>query len=139
MRVSEVCAGFASVESYSTITRAEKNEEGIFYIAFTSGSTGTPKGVQIGYDNFFSFYAWYGALLQSCRGTGAHVNHASLSFDMGMLDLWPPLALGRPVILLNHRHNALPVLLKGWRNQRIWRRTRLRAASDFAGRLNWFG
>jgi D-alanine--poly(phosphoribitol) ligase subunit 1 len=91
-----------------TIMRAAPEDEGIFYIAFTSGSTGTPKGVQIGYDNFSSFFGWYGALLYRCRGTGAHVNHASLSFDMGMLDLWPSLAVGKPVILLNHRHNALP-------------------------------
>ena len=91
-----------------TVTKLENNERGFFYIAFTSGSTGTPKGVQIGHDNFSSFYSWYGPLLQSCRGAGAHVNHASFSFDMGMLDLWPSLALGKPVILLNHRHNALP-------------------------------
>jgi D-alanine--poly(phosphoribitol) ligase subunit 1 len=88
--------------------KLENNDRGIFYIAFTSGSTGSPKGVQVGYDNFSWFYSWYGPLLQSCRGTGAHVNHAPLSFDMGMLDLWPPLALGRSVILLDHRHNALP-------------------------------
>jgi D-alanine--poly(phosphoribitol) ligase subunit 1 len=92
-----------------TMTRVEKNYEGLFYIAFTSGSTGIPKGVQIGYDNFGYFYGWYGALLQCCRGTEAHVNHASFSFDMGMLDLWPSLSLGKPVILLNHRHNPLPL------------------------------
>jgi D-alanine--poly(phosphoribitol) ligase subunit 1 len=89
--------------------RVEVDHQGIFYIAFTSGSTGTPKGVQIGYDNFGYFFEWYGALLRCCRGGEAHVNHASLSFDMGMLDLWPSLALGKPVILLNHRYNALPL------------------------------
>jgi integrase len=91
-----------------TVTKLKNNDRGLFYIAFTSGSTGAPKGALIGHDNFSSFYSWYGPLLQSCHGTGAHVNHASFSFDMGMLDLWPSLALGKPVILLNHRHNALP-------------------------------
>jgi D-alanine--poly(phosphoribitol) ligase subunit 1 len=91
------------------MTRVERNCRGLFYIAFTSGSTGTPKGVQIGYDNFGYFYGWYCALLQACRGTEAHVNHASFSFDMGMLDLWPSLALGKAVILLHHRHNPLPL------------------------------
>jgi D-alanine--poly(phosphoribitol) ligase subunit 1 len=91
-----------------TITRAEKGGGKIFYIAFTSGSTGTPKGVPISHDNFSCFFGWYGALLQGCRGTGAHVNHASLSFDMGMVDLWPSLAVGKAVILLSHRYNALP-------------------------------
>jgi D-alanine--poly(phosphoribitol) ligase subunit 1 len=92
-----------------TITGLENPDRGLFYIAFTSGSTGTPKGVQIGYDNFSHFYGWYSPLLQGCRGTGAHVNHASFSFDMGMADLWPALALGKPVILLNHRHNPFPL------------------------------
>jgi D-alanine--poly(phosphoribitol) ligase subunit 1 len=86
----------------------KKPDRGLFYIAFTSGSTGTPKGVQIGYDNFGLFYGWYSPLLQHCRGIGAHVNHASFSFDMGMADLWPALALGKPVMLLNHRHNPFP-------------------------------
>ena len=92
-----------------TMTRVERNYLGLFYIAFTSGSTGTPKGVQIGYDNFACFYGWYSALLRCCRGTEGHVNHASFSFDMGMLDLWPSLSLGKPVILLHHRHNPLPL------------------------------
>jgi D-alanine--poly(phosphoribitol) ligase subunit 1 len=86
----------------------ENDDRGLFYIAFTSGSTGAPKGVRIGHDNFSCFYSWYGALLQSCSGSDGHVNHASFSFDMGMLDLWPSLALGKAVILLNHRYNALP-------------------------------
>ena len=91
------------------ITGLENPDRGLFYIAFTSGSTGTPKGVQIGYDNFAQFYGWYSSLLQRCRGIGAHVNHASFSFDMGMADLWPALALGKPVILLTHRHNPFPL------------------------------
>jgi D-alanine--poly(phosphoribitol) ligase subunit 1 len=90
------------------ISHVKSYDRGIFYIGFTSGSTGIPKGVQIGYDNFSHFYRWYHCLLLRCRGTGGHVNHASFSFDMGMADLWPSLALGKPVILLNHRHNPIP-------------------------------
>lgn len=84
------------------------------YLIFTSGSTGEPKGVAITRANFEAFHGWYGPMLETMRGQeqtvaqSAHVNHASLSFDMGMLDLWPVLALGRPVIMLDHRHNILP-------------------------------
>lgn len=98
-----------SIVSRPFIAAGRENfDRGLFYIAFTSGSTGSPKGVQIGYDNFSQFYGWYSFLLRDCRGTGAHVNHASFSFDMGMADLWPALALGKPLILLNHRHNPFP-------------------------------
>ncbi|MBT9386242.1 AMP-binding protein [Pseudooceanicola sp. CBS1P-1] len=84
------------------------------YVIFTSGSTGTPKGVPISLANYQAFDAWYGPLLQATPEApapgvaGAHVNHASLAFDMGMLDLWSTLALGRPVILLDHADNILP-------------------------------
>jgi D-alanine--poly(phosphoribitol) ligase subunit 1 len=89
-----MCKGSKTVARNGPVTALTVRRR--FYIAFTSGSTGTPKGVQIGYDNFGYFYGWYSALLQCCRGTEAHVNHASLSFDMGMLDLWPAISLGPP-------------------------------------------
>ncbi|PXW78745.1 D-alanine--poly(phosphoribitol) ligase subunit 1 [Ruegeria sp. P4] len=86
----------------------------LLYVIFTSGSTGDPKGVPIRRDNFSAFFAWYGEMLQAIAGQtlaawqSGHVNHASLAFDMGMLDLWPVLALGRPVVMLNHRYNIMP-------------------------------
>jgi D-alanine--poly(phosphoribitol) ligase subunit 1 len=80
---------------------------GLFYIVFTSGSTGQPKGVAVSRGNFAAFDSWYGPMLKQHAGRGAHVNHASLAFDMGMLDLWPALANGVPVIMLDHRNNVL--------------------------------
>jgi D-alanine--poly(phosphoribitol) ligase subunit 1 len=77
----------------------------LFYIVFTSGSTGQPKGVAVSRGNFAAFDSWYGPMLKQNAGQGAHVNHASLAFDMGMLDLWPALANGAPVIMLDHRNN----------------------------------
>ena len=80
----------------------------LFYIIFTSGSTGEPKGVPVTRANFAAFHSWYGPMLSDGCAGGAHVNHANLAFDMGMLDLWPTLALGRAVILLDHANNIIP-------------------------------
>ncbi|WP_299961165.1 AMP-binding protein [uncultured Roseobacter sp.] len=78
----------------------------LFYIVFTSGSTGEPKGVAVTRSNYAMFDSWYGPLRHEHAERGAHVNHASLAFDMGMLDLWSTLAIGEPVILLDHRNNV---------------------------------
>ncbi|KHN60881.1 alanine-phosphoribitol ligase [Dickeya fangzhongdai] len=82
--------------------------EQLFYILTTSGSTGEPKGVKISYGNFAAFSDWYIPSLEAERFPGSHVNHACLSFDMGVMDLFPSLAAGKPVLMLNHANNIRP-------------------------------
>ncbi|ANE75580.1 AMP-binding protein [Dickeya solani] len=82
--------------------------EQLFYILTTSGSTGEPKGVKISYGNFAAFSNWYIPSLEAERFPGSHVNHACLSFDMGVMDLFPSLAAGKPVMMLNHGNNIRP-------------------------------
>ncbi|ACT04986.1 AMP-dependent synthetase and ligase [Dickeya chrysanthemi Ech1591] len=82
--------------------------EQLFYILTTSGSTGEPKGVKISYGNFAAFSEWYMPALQTDEYPGGHVNHACLSFDMGVMDLFPSLAIGKPVFMLNHVNNIRP-------------------------------
>lgn len=79
----------------------------LFYILPTSGSTGEPKGVQIGYDSFAAFNGWFADDV-TANAQGCHVNHACLSFDMGILDLIPPLCRGKTVLMLDHKNNMLP-------------------------------
>lgn len=66
------------------------------YILFTSGSTGTPKGVSISHRNALAFVEW--AVEELSAGPGDRfANHASLSFDLSVLDVYAAFAVGAAV------------------------------------------
>lgn len=103
--LKQLCVSLKALPETASPTILDIAEKTLFYIVFTSGSTGQPKGVAVSRANFAAFDGWYGTMLKQLSGRGAHVNHASLAFDMGMLDLWPALANGSAVIMLDHRNN----------------------------------
>lgn len=100
----------ASLDAQPFVMRQCAKRKGIdpFYVLTTSGSSGTPKGVKISYDSYAHFHRWYGALLQANAARGTHVNHACLSFDMGILDLVSSLATNQAACMLPHAFNAMP-------------------------------
>ncbi|GAA3170785.1 MULTISPECIES: amino acid adenylation domain-containing protein [Streptomyces] len=69
------------------------------YIIYTSGSTGAPKGVQIEHRGLLNYLGWtVGAY--AAHGTGGAPVFSSLSFDLGIPNLFTPLLTGQPVHLL---------------------------------------
>jgi clorobiocin biosynthesis protein CloN4 len=69
------------------------------YILYTSGSTGTPKGVCLSHRNAGAFVAWAARELDAgCADRFA--NHASLSFDLSVLDLYAAFSAGASVHLI---------------------------------------
>jgi amino acid adenylation domain-containing protein len=92
------------------------------YILYTSGSTGTPKGVCLSHGNAAAFVAWAVAEL----GAGPDdrfANHASLSFDLSVLDLYAAFAVGASVHLVPAELAYAPVQLVRFLYQRqisIW-------------------
>ncbi|MBF6330378.1 amino acid adenylation domain-containing protein [Nocardia transvalensis] len=66
------------------------------YILYTSGSTGTPKGVCISHGNARAFVDWAVTMLDAGPGD-RFANHAPLTFDLSVLDLYAAFAVGASV------------------------------------------
>lgn len=69
------------------------------YILYTSGSTGTPKGVCISHRAARVFVDWARAKLDA-RPDDRFANHASLAFDLSVLDLYTAFAAHASVHLV---------------------------------------
>lgn len=111
-QTSTICTKPAEKLSFSDVSpKSEELCQQTFYIAYTSGSTGDPKAIGVSRQNFDSFRLWFEKCLPNDSDAPIHVSHALLSFDYGMLDVWPNLALGKAVALVDHKYNAFPVQL----------------------------
>lgn len=69
------------------------------YILYTSGSTGRPKGVCVSHANARAFVDWAVAELRLTPADRL-ANHAPLTFDLSVLDLYAAFAVGASVHLI---------------------------------------
>ncbi|WP_416809134.1 non-ribosomal peptide synthetase, partial [Bacillus thuringiensis] len=69
------------------------------YIIYTSGSTGKPKGVMIQHRGLTNYLIWCVERFKLSEGIGSII-HSSLSFDLPITGLFPPLLTGKKIILL---------------------------------------
>ncbi|MBE7122190.1 non-ribosomal peptide synthetase [Bacillus cereus] len=78
--------------------------DNLAYIIYTSGSTGNPKGVAIEHKGLTNYMSWCAEKFYLNDGIGSLV-HSSISFDLPMTGLYPPLLVGKRVVLLSDSSN----------------------------------
>lgn len=95
-------------ESVKEILAREKDDSPISlatprtpaYMIYTSGSTGKPKGVVITHKALSCFLAW-NINDYDLSDKDVHAIHASFSFDASVMDIFPPLASGAKVHIID--------------------------------------
>jgi amino acid adenylation domain-containing protein len=99
-------------ESGSSAT-ANVNPEDLAYVIFTSGSTGRPKGVQITHANLLHLIRWHICAFQVTSADQATMQ-ASPGFDAAVWELWPYLAAGATVHIIDDAIRTTPTPLRDW-------------------------
>lgn len=87
--------------------------EDLAYVIFTSGSTGRPKGVQITHANLLNLIQWHIQKFQVNASDQATMQ-ASPGFDAAVWELWPYLAAGASVRIVEDSLRSDPKSLRDW-------------------------
>lgn len=92
------------------------------YILYTSGSTGTPKGVCISHRNARAFVDWFAEELHASP-EDRFANHAPLTFDLSVFDIYTAFKAGASVHLVPYELSYAPTQLVDFIHQHeisIW-------------------
>jgi len=83
------------------------------YVIFTSGSTGKPKAVEVTHANLAALIDWHLAAFNVTAGT--RTSHlAGLGFDASAWEVWPTLAAGGTLVLVDDAIRLDPAQLRDW-------------------------
>jgi amino acid adenylation domain-containing protein len=83
------------------------------YVIYTSGSTGRPKGVEITHANLANLVRWH----QDAFSISSHDRatfQASPGFDAAVWEIWPYLAAGACVYVVDESVRSTPDALRDW-------------------------
>src|SRR5258708_7678964 len=97
----------------STCPITETKPGNLAYIIFTSGSTGRPKGVQITHASLLNLVSWHLSAFKVIRDDHATLQ-ASPGFDAAVWELWPYLAVGATLHVVDEAVRTIPERLRDW-------------------------
>jgi amino acid adenylation domain-containing protein len=87
--------------------------EQLAYVIYTSGSTGAPKAVAIGHDSLLNLIQWHNRAFGVTTADRA-TQLASIGFDAAVWELWPYLAAGASVHLVDDETRTQPEKFRDW-------------------------
>jgi amino acid adenylation domain-containing protein len=105
--------GLATADCPTTSPVTDTRPSNLAYIIFTSGSTGRPKGVQITHASLMNLVSWHLNAFKVVRDDHA-VLQASPGFDAAVWELWPYLAAGANVHVVDEAVRIIPERLRDW-------------------------
>jgi amino acid adenylation domain-containing protein len=95
----------------STQPLASSDPQSLAYVIYTSGTSGQPKGVEITHANLAHLVRWHcEAFAVTERDRASHL--AGLGFDAAVWEIWPYLAAGATLCLVEDSVRTAPQLLK---------------------------
>ncbi len=96
-----------------TLPAGNADPSNLAYIIFTSGSTGRPKGVQITHANLLNLIGWHQRAFEVTPNDKATM-HASPGFDAAVWEIWPYLATGASIAVVDEDVRTSPERLRDW-------------------------
>src|SRR5579862_1719807 len=96
-----------------TTPNVKRDAENLAYVIYTSGSTGRPKGVEITHSNLMNLVNWHQRAFSVSRDDRATLQ-ASPGFDAAVWEVWPYLAAGACIHLVDERVRTVPEALRDW-------------------------
>lgn len=88
-------------------------DQNLAYVIYTSGSTGRPKGVQITHHSLTNLVSWHQHAFQVNKADRAS-QFAAMSFDASVWEIWPYLAFGASIHMVDEETRGEPELLRDW-------------------------
>lgn len=89
------------------------NSDQTAYVIFTSGSTGVPKAVAVGHASLLNLMQWHIRAF-GVKAADRATQLASIGFDAAVWELWPYLAAGASIHVVDDETRTDPEKLRDW-------------------------